>query len=275
MISFIKMQGLGNDFVILDAREVSILLNSEEIRSMADRRLGIGCDQLIIIEPPRKSKATAYLQIYNADGSESEACGNGARCVAAKLMQEMNTVAVTLETAAGILETTATRDGNVSINMGKPQINWDEIPLTKQCDTLHLGIDCGILSDPVAVNIGNPHCVFFVKNINIVDLEELGPVIECASIYRNRTNVEVAQILDKGHIRMRVWERGAGITPACGTGACATVVAAYRRKLANREVEVIVDGGTLLVEWLSTGDVLMTGPTEVSFTGQWKITAGA
>jgi diaminopimelate epimerase len=270
MISFTKMHGLGNDFVVLDARAGGFSLDPADARAMADRRRGIGCDQLILIEPPRMADAAAYLRILNADGSESVACGNGTRCVAATLMEEIGTRTISLETAAGLLDITAAEKGQITVNMGRARLDWHEIPLVAACDTLHVGIDVGELHDAVAVNIGNPHCVFFVKDADAVDLARIGPEVEHAAIFPERTNVEIVEIRDEGHIRMRVWERGAGITLACGSGACATVVAAHRRNLTDRKAEVILDGGSLSIEWLETGDVLMTGPVAVSFTGIWN-----
>lgn len=264
------MHGLGNDFVVLDARSGCIPLDGDQVRAMADRRRGIGCDQLIVVEPPRLTGATAYLHILNADGSESAACGNGTRCVAATLMGELGESAITLETAAGLLEAKVADSGQITVNMGSALLDWREIPLAEDCDTLHVGLDVGVLHDPVAVNVGNPHCVFFVDDVDAVDLERLGPRIEQAPIFPERTNVEIVEIRDEGHIRMRVWERGVGITLACGSGACASVVAAHRRKLTGRKADVILDGGTLSIEWLDTGDVLMTGPVAVSFTGMWN-----
>ena len=274
MISFTKMHGLGNDFVVLDARSGGIPLDRDQVRAMADRRRGIGCDQLIVVEPPRLTGATAYLHILNADGSESAACGNGTRCVAAALMEELGESEITLETAAGLLDATVADSGQITVNMGSALLDWREIPLAEECDTLHVGLDVGGLHDPVAVNVGNPHCVFFVDDVNAVDLERLGPEVEQAPIFPERTNVEVVEIRDEGHLRMRVWERGVGITLACGSGACASVVAAHRRKLAGRKADVLLDGGTLSIEWLDIGDVRMTGPVAVSFTGMWNETGG-
>ena len=274
MISFTKMHGIGNDFIVLDARLGGIPLDGDQVRAMADRRRGIGCDQLIVVEPPRLTRATAYLHILNADGSESAACGNGTRCVAATLMGELGKSEITLETAAGLLDAMVADNGQITVNMGSALLDWHEIPLAEECDTLHVGLDVGGLCDPVAVNVGNPHCVFFVDDVDAVDLERLGPEVEQASIFPERTNVEIVEIHDESHLRMRVWERGVGITLACGSGACASVVAAHRRKLAGRKADVILDGGTLSIEWLDTGDVLMTGPVAVSFTGMWNEASG-
>ena len=270
MIPFTKMHGLGNDVVVLDARAGDIALDPAEARAIADRRRGIGCDQLIVIEPPRSDGALAYLHILNADGSEAEACGNGTRCVAATLMEEVGADEVTLETTAGLLRVKMAENEQITVNMGQTRLDWQDIPLAEACDTLHLGIEAGALCDPVAVNIGNPHCIFFVEDAESIDLARLGPQIEQSSLFPERTNVEVAAVRDEGHIRMRVWERGAGITLACGSGACATLVAAHRRRLAGRKVEITLDGGPLNVEWLESGDVLMTGPVAISFKGVWN-----
>jgi len=270
MIPFTKMHGLGNDVVVLDARTGEIALDPAEVRAIADRRRGIGCDQLILIEPPRDPGALAYLRILNADGSEAEACGNGTRCVAATLMDEIGVREVTLETTVGLLDVTMAENEQLTVNMGQALLDWQDIPLANEVDTLHLEIGSGELLDPVAVNIGNPHCVFFVDDTETIDLERLGPEIENASLFPKRTNVEVAAVRDEGRIRMRVWERGAGITLACGSGACATLVAAHRRKLAGRKAEVMLDGGSLAIEWLESGDVLMTGPVAISFKGNWN-----
>ena len=270
MIPFTKMHGLGNDVVVLDARAGDIALDPAEARAIADRRRGIGCDQLIVIEPPRSDGALAYLHILNADGSEAEACGTGTRCVAATLMEEVGADEVTLETTAGLLRVKMAENGQITVNMGQTRLDWQDIPLAEACDTLHLGIEAGALCDPVAVNIGNPHCIFFVEDAESIDLARLGPQIEQSSLFPERTNVEVAAVRDEGHIRMRVWERGAGITLACGSGACATLVAAHRRRLAGRKAEITLDGGPLNVEWLESGDVLMTGPVAISFKGVWN-----
>ncbi len=270
MIPFTKMHGLGNDVVVLDARAGDIALDPAEARAIADRRRGIGCDQLIVIEPPRSDGALAYLHILNADGSEAEACGNGTRCVAATLMEEVGADEVTLETTAGLLRVKMAENEQITVNMGQTRLDWQDIPLAEACDTLHLGIEAGALCDPVAVNIGNPHCIFFVEDAESIDLARLGPQIEQSSLFPERTNVEVAAVRDEGHIRMRVWERGAGITLACGSGACATLVAAHRRRLAGRKAEITLDGGPLNVEWLESGDVLMTGPVAISFKGVWN-----
>lgn len=270
-LPFTKMHGLGNDFVVLDARGGEIDLDEKRARAIADRRLGIGCDQILVIEPPKNEKGNAgadiFLRILNADGSEAEACGNGTRCVAAKVMAETGTEEIRIETRAGVLAAEAAGDGNYAVDMGPVHLDWKDIPLAGEADTLHLGIEAGVLTDPAAVNVGNPHCVFFVDDVTKVPLEELGPEIETHALFPARTNVEVAQILQDGSIRLRVWERGVGITRACGSGACAAVVAASRREMAGRSGIVILDGGALGIEWKENNHVFMVGPVATSFSG--------
>jgi len=268
-LPFTKMHGLGNDFVVLDARRGPIDLDEKRARAIADRRLGIGCDQILVIEPATgaNGKADVFMRILNADGSEAEACGNGTRCVAAKVMAETGTEEIRIETRAGVLAAEAAGDGNYAIDMGPVNLDWKDIPLAGETDTLHLGIEAGMLSDPAAVNVGNPHCVFFVDDVAKVALEELGPEIETHDLFPERTNVEVAQILPNGSIRLRVWERGVGITRACGSGACATLIAASRRELMGRGGLVILDGGALGIEWQENNHVFMVGPVATSFSG--------
>jgi diaminopimelate epimerase len=267
-LSFLKMHGLGNDFVVIDARRQKVALDEAEARRIADRRRGIGCDQLILIEPARSRLADAFMRIRNADGGEVEACGNATRCVADLLMREKGERHVVIETVAGLLDAEAAGDGLISVDMGAARLDWREIPLARPMDTLHLDLSIGGLSDSVAVNIGNPHAVFFVADAEAVDVAALGPVIERHPLFPERVNVEIATVLSPERIRMRVWERGAGITRACGTGACATLVAAARRKLTGRRAEVVLDGGSLEIEWLPDNHLRMTGPVAVSFSGE-------
>ncbi len=266
--TFIKMHGLGNDFVVLDLRARALEVNGAEARAIADRRLGVGCDQVITIEPPATDLADASMRIYNPDGSEAEACGNGARCVAALLMREAGSDHVVIETAAGMLDADARKDGLISVDMGPARTEWRDIPLAEATDTLHLGISSGPLADPVGVGMGNPHAVFFVDDVAKVDLAKHGPKLEHHKIFPARANISVAQIVSEKEIRLRVWERGAGITPACGSAACAALVAAQRRGLAGRQAAIVLDGGRLDITWQEDGHVLMTGPVAVSFTGE-------
>jgi len=265
-IEFLKMHGLGNDFVVLDARRRPIALPPEAARRIADRRTGVGCDQVVVIAPPKNSLADAFVTFHNADGGEAGACGNGSRCVAALLMREKKTNHAVLETISGLLDAEAV-DGEIAVDLGPARLDWRDIPLASARDTLHLGIEAGPLADPAGVGLGNPHAVFFVADAEKIALETLGPEIERHPLFPERTNVEVAQVLSPTEIRLRVWERGAGITRACGTGACAALVAANRRGLTGRKARVRLDGGTLAVEWLPDNHVLLTGPVATSFAG--------
>ncbi len=264
---FTKMHGLGNDFVVFDARRESIELDAGQARAIADRHAGVGCDQVIVVEPPRSASADAFMRIFNADGGEIGACGNATRCVAAMVMKEKDASRAVIETAAGLLAASSAGDAMVAVDMGRAGLDWSDIPLAKEADTLHLGIEAGPLKDPVAVGVGNQHAVFFVDDAENAPLETYGPIIEHHEIFPERANVGAAQVLGEGEIRLRVWERGVGLTRACGTGACAAVVAAHRRNLTGRAVDVVLDGGRLAVEWLADGNIIMTGPVAVSFTG--------
>jgi diaminopimelate epimerase len=266
-VAFTKMHGLGNDFVVVDARHRPVELGAGQARAIADRRTGVGCDQVIVIEPPASGLADAFMRIRNADGGEVEACGNAARCIAGMIMREKQSRHAVIETAAGLLDAESTDADMVSVDMGRISFDWRDIPLSDAADTLHLDIEAGPLTDGVAVNIGNPHAVFFVDDCEAVPLEIFGPIVERNPLFPQRTNVEAAQIVSGDRIRLRVWERGAGLTRACGTGACATVAAASRRGLIGRAAEVQLDGGLLHIEWLKDDHVLMTGPVAVSFTG--------
>ncbi len=259
---FTKMHGLGNDFVVLDARQRSAALDPDRVRAIADRRTGVGCDQVIAIEG--SSAADAFMRVFNADGGEVGACGNGARCVAALLMAEGEAGSVSLETLAGTLHGETTAEGMVRIDLGPARFGWRDIPLLRSADTLHLALPLG---DAVAVNVGNPHAVFFVEDAHAVDLAQHGPAVENHALFPERANVSFAQLLGAEGIRLRVWERGVGITPACGTAACATVVAAVRRGLCGRSATVRLDGGALDVEWREDGHVAMTGPAATSYKG--------
>ncbi len=266
-VPFIKAHGLGNDFVVFDARRQPVALSPAAVRRIADRRRGVGCDQVVVIEPPRSAGGAAFMRILNADGGEVAACGNASRWVAGHLMAESGTGQVRLETAAGLLEATAAGDGAVSVDMGPARLAWAEIPLAAAHDTLHLPVALGHLADPVAVNMGNPHLMFFVEDVEAVPLAEFGPILERHPLFPERTNVEVVEPRGPDLLRLRVWERGAGITQACGTGACAAAVAAHRRGLAGREVRVLLDGGPLDIVWREDGHVLMTGGASTSFRG--------
>jgi diaminopimelate epimerase len=265
--AFIKMHGLGNDFVVLDLRRDGPAIDAAAARALADRRRGVGCDQVVLIERPPRADAAAFMRIRNADGGEAEACGNAARCVAALLMDESGSRDITLDTAAGLIAAHRDGPGQITVDMGAPRLEWHDVPLARAADTLHVPLAAGPLADAVCTGMGNPHATFFVADADAVDLAALGPGLERDAIFPERANIGVAQVLGRDRIRLRVWERGAGITPACGTGACAALVAAHRRGLAGRRAEVHADGGMLIITWRDDGHVMMTGPAAVSFRG--------
>ncbi|MEO6153372.1 MAG: diaminopimelate epimerase [Croceibacterium sp.] len=258
--AFIKMHGLGNDFVVLDARVQALPpITPALARSVADRRTGIGCDQLILLEPSRA--ADFRMRIFNSDGSEAEACGNATRAVAL-----LHGDAARIETAGGILAVQPGSNG-AAVDIGAPSFEWDAIPLAYAMDTRALPVAWEELEQPAAVNVGNPHAIFFVPDCDAIALDRLGPVIEHDPLFPERINVNVATVENSGTIRLRVWERGAGLTRACGTGACATAVAAMRRGLVERDVSVALPGGTLKIAWGDDGRITMTGAAAESFRG--------
>jgi diaminopimelate epimerase len=269
-IRFRKMNGLGNDFVVLDARARALTLSPDAVRAIADRKEGIGCDQIVALEPSRK--ADAFMRIWNADGGEVGACGNAARCVAALLAGERGVPRVSIETESGVIGATVNDDGSVTIDMGAPRFAWNEIPLAKPFDdTNAIALDSTgdpALGSPSAVNVGNPHCLFFVADVGAHDLARLGPKLEHHPLFPERANISLVQVLGPTHLKLRTWERGAGLTRACGTGACAAGVAAARRELSGRKVTVSLPGGDLLIEWrTSDGHILMTGPYALDYEG--------
>jgi diaminopimelate epimerase len=266
-IPFIKMHGLGNDFVVLDARERPLAVGAAEARAIGDRHRGVGFDQLLILEPPHAEGADLFMRILNPDGSEAQACGNGTRCVAWLAMREKHVGRLVIETVAGLLPAEARADGTVSVDMGPARLDWREIPLARACDTLHVPLELGPLRDPVATNMGNPHATFFVPDAEAIDLATLGPRLEHDPLFPERANIGVVHLVGDNKLRFRVWERGTGITIACGSGACAAGVAAARRGLTGRKITVVADGGSLEIEWRGDGHVLMAGPVAVSFSG--------
>jgi diaminopimelate epimerase len=255
---FHKMHGLGNDFVIIDCRTAPVIMTPAKARAIADRRTGIGCDQLILIEP--STTADIAMRIYNHDGGEVESCGNASRCVVALLGHDCR-----IETAGGIIEGHLAENG-VTIDMGQPRFEWQEIPLAFAMDSAAMPLAWEELSSPMAVNVGNPHAVFFVEDSGAIDLEKLGPIIEHDAAFPERVNVNVASIKANG-IQLRVWERGVGLTLACGTGACATAVAAIRQNRIASPATVHLPGGTLSISWESGASVIMTGGTTHVFSG--------
>ena len=265
---FRKMQGLGNDFVVFDARERAIPMSGTLARAIADRHFGVGCDTLVLITPGT-ALVDASLRFFNADGGEVESCGNATRCVAKVLMDERGHSRVKLESRGGTLICSDAGKGLVTVDLGIPKLQWNEIPLTEAVDTVKFPLPLeGTFVPAASVLMGNPHCILFVDDAANAPVTQLGPRIERHPLFPNRVNVEFAQVIDRSHIRMRVWERGIGVTLACGTGACATVVAAARRGLADRKAEVQLDGGTLTIEWLPDDHVMMTGPATLSFVGE-------
>ncbi len=261
--AFIKMHGAGNDFAIFDARVTPIAMPPARIRRLADRHTGIGCDQLIVLE--HSASADLFMRIYNPDGSESGACGNATRCVASLIGNSAR-----IETRAGILLASAAPAG-VTINMGHPRYDWEDIPLSVPMDSADMPVGWGRLERPTAVNMGNPHAVFFVENLDSIPLDLLGPEIENDPLFPERVNVNVAQLLGDNRIRLRVWERGAGLTLACGSGACATFAAARRRRLIGPQADILLPGGTLSITESADGSLLMTGPVATSFHGETQL----
>jgi len=255
---------------VIDARkQMDISLNSENIAHLANRRLGIGFDQLVMIQATDlNDEATAFMRIYNADGGEVSACGNATRCVAEFLMRERGETHLVIRTKAGLLKAEKADADKITVNMGVARIAWNEIPLAYECDTLSLPIAESGYKNPVAVSMGNPHAVFFVGNVDDIDLPAIGSALEHHAIFPERANIEFARIINRQEIQLRVWERGAGETMACGTGACATAVAAFRRGLSDRKVAIYLKGGILEIEYCENGEVLMTGSVATSFTGE-------
>ena len=271
-VSFVKMHGCGNDFVILDERASPLGLTPARAAAVANRRTGIGCDQLITLEPPPPG-ADVFMRIRNPDGSEAGACGNATRCVTDLLARETGRTSQAIRTVSGDLPSVMLPDGRVQVDMGPVRLDWRDIPLARPADTLHLGLSCGAVSDPAAASVGNPHATFFVRDVAAVPVSEVGPVLEHDPLFPERANIGFAQIMAEDRIRLRVWERGAGLTLACGSGACAALVNAHRRGLTGRRAVVQVDGGALEIAWREDGHVLMTGPVATSFTGTIELSA--
>jgi diaminopimelate epimerase len=258
-LPFMKMHGLGNDFVVLDARVRPVTVTPALAVALADRHMGVGFDQLALIEP---GEGDAHLTFYNSDGSASGACGNATRCIARHLMDESGRDSLSLTTARGEIVARDAGEGLTAVNMGAPQLTWDAIPLAEEMDTLELPIEGG----PTATGMGNPHCTFFVEDAEAIPLEQFGPRYEYHPLYPERTNVQVVSLVGPDHLRMRVWERGVGLTLASGSSSCATAVAAARRGLTGRQVRIDLDGGTLEIDWREDG-VWMTGGTMHVFDG--------
>jgi len=261
-LRFLKMHGLGNDFVIIDARGAGDVMTSRLARALGDRHRGVGFDQLAVIT--NSDTADATVTYWNSDGTDGGVCGNATRCVAHLLMDECGAGAIVLDSANGRLTAQRLADGRIHVDMGPAHTGWRDIPIAEAADTTALPLS----GNPGAVSMGNPHCVFFVEDTEAVPLAEVGPHWEHHPMFPARTNVEFAQVISRAEVRLRVWERGAGITLACGSGACATVVAGIRKGLLDRRATVHLDGGTLEIEWREDGHVTMTGPIAHVFEGR-------
>lgn len=257
---FIKMHGLGNDFVVIDARVAPVAMTRARVRAIADRHTGIGCDQLVLLEP--STLADLKMRIFNADGGEVEACGNATRCVATLLG-----ASAAIETVGGILNVSRA-ENQAHVDMGEPRFAWEEIPLAMPMATERMPVGWSGLEAPDAVNVGNPHIVFFVDNADAVDLGLIGPEIENDPLFPQRVNVNIACIDRENRLKLRVWERGAGLTQACGTGACASAVAAIRRRLVQSPVTVSLPGGELVIAWVPGEPIRMSGPATRVFEGE-------
>ncbi len=265
-LQFTKMHGCGNDFVIIDNRNQQLELNKDEIKLICDRRYGIGCDQLVIVNNNDKNHVSAYALFWNSDGSVSSTCGNATRCIASILFKETRTKKINIETHNGVIECHKKNNGLISVNIGEPKISWDQIPLSLEVSTLKLPLE----GEPTGTNFGNPHCTFFVDDLNTVDIQNQGPIIENNVLFPQKTNVQFVKIMDRANIKIRVWERGVGTTLASGSSSCAAVDAGIRRGLLNNKVTVELEGGTLEVEKKSTG-VWLTGPTKNVFSGRYNL----
>ncbi len=260
---FIKMHGLGNDFVIIDCRNEEFSFSDDQIRLLGNRNLGVGFDQLVLIFKSSKEDVHAFLKFWNSDGSKSSTCGNATRCVADILMNENGLEVVNISTNAEIIKCTKLKNGQISINMGIPKIKWHEIPLSQECDTTKLPID----GNPIATSFGNPHCTFFVDDLNKLSISEIGKKTEIHPIFPKKTNVQIAQVLNDNTIKVKVWERGSGITLASGSSACAVTFAAKRLNLTKDVVKIILDGGFLNVDCREDG-VWLSGDINYVFSGR-------
>lgn len=265
------MHGAGNDFVVLDLRHLSLRMDESLARALADRRTGVGCDQVISLEP--SERGDVFMRIHNPDGSEAQACGNATRCVASLIFTENGQKNAVIETVAGLLHSQTTADDWIQVDMGPAYLDWREIPLAGEMDSLRLDLSLEPehgprLSDPCAVGMGNPHAVFFVDDMDAVDIPAVGPILENHALFPERANIGFVQMLGADKFRLRVWERGAGLTLACGSGACAALVAAHRRGKCGRRARLTLDGGELVIEWRAgDGHVLMSGPVATAFSG--------
>ncbi len=276
-IPFRKMNGLGNDFVVLDARARPLAITEAQARAIADRKTGIGCDQLIVME--KSPRADVLMRIWNAEGGEVESCGNASRCIADLLFDENKTTSATIDTQGGLLTAHKAGDRLVTVDNGPPRFDWQDIPLSEAfADTRRIELQVGpiekpLIHSPSVVNVGNPHCIFWVEDLDVVDLAKVGPMIEHHPLFPERTNVILAKVVARDHVIVKVWERGVGLTLACGTAACAVMAAGFRLKLIARECRVTLPGGDLAMainpdNGPKAGHVLMTGPVQYDFEGE-------
>jgi len=271
-LHFRKMNGLGNDFVVFDARSAPVAMTEARARAIADRRSGIGCDQLIVIEPSKRADVT--MRIWNNEGGEVESCGNASRCIADLIFKEKRTTRATIDTKGGFLVAEKAGDALVTIDNGAPRFDWKDIPLSEKFhDTRHIELQVGpveapLIHSPSVVNVGNPHCIFWVKDLDVVDLSKVGPMLEHHPLFPERANITLARVDAKDHVTIRVWERGAGLTRACGTAACAVMAAGARIRIIGRKATVSLPGGDLFMECRENdGHILMTGPVSYDFEG--------
>jgi diaminopimelate epimerase len=275
MLHFRKMHGLGNDFVVLDGRYQTISLSPQQIQAIGNRHTGVGFDQLVILQqPPQPTEADVFMKIYNQDGSQAGACGNVSRCVAKLLFAEdPSKTQVVIQTVAGLLECSQAADGLFCVDMGEARRDWRDIPLAEPRDTMAVDFGLAELPPAVTVSMGNPHAIFFVPQLDLAQVARLGAQVEHHPLLPDRANVSFVRVIDRGHVEMRTWERGAGLTEACGSGACAAGVAAAARNLTDRRVQVAMPGGTLTIEWLPDNHVLMIGTATLVFEGQLDLNA--
>jgi len=271
-IPFRKMNGLGNDFVVLDRRTRDFVMDEAKARAIADRSKGIGCDQLIVLD--KSDVADVKMRIWNNGGGEVESCGNASRCIADLLFEEKGTTTATIDTTGGFLVARKAGPKMVSIDMGKPKFGWQDIPLSEPFhDTRHIElqvgpIDAPLIHSPSVVNVGNPHCIFWVKDLDVVDLGKVGPMLEHHLLFPEGANISLARVVSKEHVFLKVWERAAGLTRACGTAACAVMAAGFRNGMINRKCKVTLPGGDLFLEQREVDDhLIMTGPVAYDFEG--------
>ncbi|WP_424811096.1 diaminopimelate epimerase [Roseococcus sp. YIM B11640] len=268
-VPFRKMHGLGNDFVVLDARKSALALPVDSIRQVGDRHRGVGFDQLVTLE--RAEDADVFIRFHNSDGSEAGACGNGTRCAASLVLDELGRDFITIRTPGGQLSAERLPGGIFRVDMGPPRLGWADVPLAREMDTLHVPVSAEGVSDAACLSMGNPHATFFVPDLDALDIPRIGPALEHDPLFPRRANIGFVQVMAPDHLKLVVWERGAGLTLACGSGACAALVNARRRGLVGARATVTVPGGDLVIEQREDGHVLMSGPVATAFTGEIEL----